>query len=55
MQLNIYTNTCTRVMIELHNGDSSESSKTKNVDEIVNYLEARYVSATEYCFRLFAF
>ena len=28
---------------------------TKKVDEIVNYLEARYVSATESCYRLFAF
>ena len=44
-----------RAIVEFHTGDSSESSKTKNVDEIVNYLEARYVSATESCYHLFAF
>ena len=44
-----------RAIVEFHTGDSSESSKTKKVDEIVNYLEARYVSATEACYRLFAF
>ena len=44
-----------RAIVEFHTGDSSESSKTKKVDEIVNYLEARYESATEACYRLFAF
>ena len=43
-----------RAIVKFHTGDSSESSRTKNVDEIVNYLEARYVSATEACYRLFA-
>ena len=55
VQLNIYTNTYKghdRAIVEFHTGDSSESSKTKKVDKIVNYLEARYVSATESCYLL---
>ena len=44
-----------RAVVEFHTADSSEGSKIKKVDEIVNYLEARYVSATEACYRPFAF
>ena len=28
---------------------------TKHVDEVSNYLEARYVSASEACYRIFAY
>ena len=58
VQLNFYTKYMykghNRAIAEFHTGDSSESSKTKKVDEIVNYLEARYVSATVFAFELCA-
>ena len=44
-----------RAIVEFHSSDSSESTNPKNLDEIVNYLEARYISATESCYRLFAY
>ncbi len=45
-----------RAIVGFRNVENNEStSKTKEVDEVVNYLEARYVSATESCYRLFAF
>ena len=47
-----------RAIVEIRIGDSAESSTNKaamEVDVIVNYLEARYVSATDSCYRLFAY
>ena len=44
-----------RAIVEFRIEDNGDSSRPKQVDEIVNYLEARYVSATESCYRLFAF
>ena len=44
-----------RAIVEFRLSDGSEGSRTKEVDEVVNYLEARYVSATEACYRLFAY
>ena len=46
-----------RAIVEFRIGDSAECSTNKaamDVDEIVNYLEARHVSATESWHRLFA-
>ena len=47
-----------RAIVEFRIGDSAGNSTNKatmDVDEIVNYLEARYVSAAESCYRLFAY
>ena len=47
-----------RAIVEFRIGDSTGSSTNKatmDVGEIVNYLEARYVSATESCYQLFAY
>ena len=44
-----------RAIVEFHAGDISVNSRPKEVDEIANYLEARYVSASEACYRLFSF
>ena len=44
-----------RAIVEFHAGDSTINSRPKGVDEIANYLEARYVSASEACYRLFSF
>ena len=47
-----------RAIVEFRIGDSAGSNNNKatmDVDEIVNYLEARYVSATESCYRLFGY
>ena len=44
-----------RAIVEFRTEDNTISSKPKEVDEILNCLEARYVSATEACHRLFAF
>ena len=54
LQIHIYKGH-DRAIVEFRTGDNTISSKPKEVDEIVNYLEARYVSATEACYRLFAF
>ena len=44
-----------RAIVEFRIEDNGDSSRPKQVDEIVNYLEARYVSVTESCCRVFAF
>ena len=41
--------------MEFRAGNSTVNSRPKKVDEIANYLEARYVSASEACYRLFSF
>ena len=45
-------------IVEFRIGDSAGSSTNKATmdhDEIVNYLDSHYVSATESCYRLFAY
>ncbi|XP_058726511.1 uncharacterized protein LOC131597868 [Vicia villosa] len=42
----------TAVVVE---GDTDETSFTKNVDEIKQYLDCRYVSPSEACWRIFSF
>ena len=44
-----------RAIVEFRAGDSTVNSRPKEEDEIANYLEARYVSASEACHRLFSF
>ena len=47
-----------RAIVEFRIGDSAGSSTNKaamDIDEIVFYFEAHYVSATESCYRLFAY
>ena len=44
-----------RAVVEFKSGrENVETAGTKCVDEISNYLEGRYVSATEACYRIFA-
>ena len=42
-----------RAMIEFQSGDHTD--KPRQVDEVSNYLEARYISACEACYRIFAY
>ena len=35
--------------------DNADNSGPKRKDEVANYLEARYISATESCYRIFAY
>ena len=44
-----------RAIIGFQTGEHSETDHTKHVDEVSNYLEARYVSASEACYRIFAY
>ena len=40
-------------MIEFQSSDHTD--KPRQVDEVSNYLEARYISACEACYRIFAY
>ena len=40
-------------MIEFQSGD--HTAKPRQVDEVSYYLEARYISACEACYRIFAY
>ena len=42
-----------RAMIEFQSGD--HTAKPRQVDEVSNYLEARYISACEACYIIFAY
>ena len=44
-----------RAIIGFLTGEHSGTDHTKHVDEVSNYLEARYVSASEACYRIFAY
>ena len=44
-----------RAIIGFQIGEHSGTDHTKHVDEVSNYLEARYVSASEACYRIFAY
>ena len=45
-----------RSVVEFKSGSEAvKTAGTKCVDEISNYLEGRYVSATEACYRIFAY
>ena len=42
-------------IVEIRCVDNADNSGPKGKDEFANYLEARYISATESCHRIFAF
>ena len=44
-----------RAIVEFRSGENADSGAPKRKNEIANYLEARYISATESCYRIFAF
>ena len=44
-----------RAIVEFSSVENANSGGPKRKDEVANYLEARYVSATEACYRIFAF
>ena len=44
-----------RAIIGFQTGEHSGTDHTIHVDEVSNYLEARYVSASEACYRIFAY
>ena len=44
-----------KAIVEFRSVDNADNSGPKRKDEVANYLEARYISATESCYRIFAF
>ena len=40
-----------RAIVEFSSGENANSGGPKRRDEVANYLEAKYVSATEACYR----
>ena len=44
-----------RANVDFRSGENANSGGPKRRDEVANYLEARCVSATEACYRIFAF
>ena len=44
-----------RAIIGFQTGEHSGTDHTKHIDEVSNYFEARYVSASEACYRIFAY
>ena len=44
-----------RAIIGFQTGEHTGSDNTKQADEVSNYLEARYISACEACYRIVSF
>lgn len=44
-----------KAIVEFRSVDNADSSGPKRKDEVANYLESRYLSATKSCYRIFAF
>ena len=44
-----------KAIVEFRSVDNADNSGPKRKDEVANYLEARYISATESCYQIFAY